>query len=242
MEMDQKRIDLQKEIGKLNDLIRKASLLESRKFLVEVLVSLRGELKSRGDLYSKDEKDLLFATGVSLRGILDYINIRQIIETENWLKDTKLLDLVWTRMCDCRDRIESYPGLLQGVLVSSAESLLKELEKFYYENFGHGLYMSPEIKVKKRICSICKENIKLCDHIPGRLYGGIMARQIMAEMEPISVSIVENPEDLRCRMWPWNFDEKTSGCTVPILSIFYVDDFIQDEQWPKEGIQWPHGV
>lgn len=236
------KIDVTERVLALNRLLPEGSMEEVRRYLIEVLLELRKELTENREQYSVEENDQNFATAVTLRGFFDYINVQEIVSRPDWTEDHQTLDLVWTRMWDCKDRVESYPRVLRRPMIDHVHKFLLTLHTFYYENFGAGMYFSPDLKVTRRECSICKDNIKKCTHIPGKLYGGIMCRQMMVDFEFESVSIVANPEDPRCRIWPWNFNKEDRTIQAPFITFFYIDDFIQDDPWPHPDVQWPEGT
>lgn len=236
------KIEVAARVDELDHLMSRASRDAVRAFLIKVLLELRSELTVGRNKYSERENDYNYASAVTLRGILDYLNLQEIVSRPNWAEDHQTLDLVWTRMWDCKDRMESYPGVLAGELIDYINNFISKLHTLYYNKFGAGMYFSPDLKVKRRDCTICKDNIKKCSHIPGRLYGGVMCRQMMVDFEIESVSIVANPEDPRCRIWPWKVNEKESTMQAPFITFFYIDDFIQDDPWPHPDTQWPEGT
>lgn len=236
------KIDLAQDVSLLKHHLRESNSDEIRRFLIDILLKLRRELTDNRQQYGDEEKNRYYACAVSLRGLLDYINLSEIVSRNKWKEDHDILDLVWTRMWDCKNRIDAYPGALSGLIIDHIHSFLQRLENFYSQKFGNGLYFSPDIKIKRRDCSICKDNIKKCSHIPGKLYAGVMCRQMMIDFEFESVSIVENPEDPRCRIWPWNYNIENSTMQGAYITFFSIDDFIQDETWPHPDILWPEGT
>lgn len=78
------------------------------------------------------------------------------------------------------------------------EEHLRELEKLYpYRVFG-----SSEMIKRNEVCSICGLSITdpSCDHIPGQLYWGKMAKIIAGNIEFQAVALVKRPLDKRCIM------------------------------------------
>lgn len=68
--------------------------------------------------------------------------------------------------------------------------------KRFQDLFPYRFFLSPGMVVKTVICSICREPFKLrggCDHIVGEIYGGNMCHRILTEVEPLEISVVENP-------------------------------------------------
>lgn len=138
------------------------------------------------------------------------------------------------RLWDCRQRTRSFPGIVTGSIHARISNLLSQLDDFYNQNFGNGVYASSDILVKKSACSLCGLNIKVCPHIPGRLYEGQLCQQIMEDFELITFSMVTNPEDPRCRIWPWNYDSEKSTFTGVFFTAFQTDDFLHDQKWAEK--------
>lgn len=203
-----------------------------QKLVIEALLNFKSELLENKKAYSSEELNRLYAVSIFFRAYLDYLALVEITADDKWLTDFKTLDSVWILMWDCKERLESYPNIVRGHVVKEIQGLLQKLFNVYDSSFGPGIYMSPDLKVKKRLCSICNENIKKCAHTPGKLYDGQMCRQIMADFEMLSVSAVKYPEDHRCRIWPWNVKDDNTA-SAAFLTYFLIDDFLQDNDWLK---------
>ncbi len=191
-------------------------------------------LRSNGRL-SEEERNYLYVGSVFIRGLYDYTLIRIVLQDEDWHKNTDLLDYVWTKYWDCKERFDFSRSIAAGGFAEHLATLLHRLAAFYKANFGDGLYMSPDILIRKQVCSICGEDFRSCGHISGRLYGGVLCRAIARDFEPQSVSVVHHPEDPRCRLWPWNYDPNKSTFKGAILTMFQIDDFLFNKDWAKIG-------
>ena len=86
---------------------------------------------------------------------------------------------------------------------------LNAMDAEFMRVLGPGMYMSPEILVKKELCSVCQQDNKGCDHIPGHLYAGVRCFGIVQDSDLKSISMVMNPRDRRCRIWPWRYKSGT---------------------------------
>ena len=76
--------------------------------------------------------------------------------------------------------------------VSELLDLVQEWQKIY----PYKLFMSPEMLHKLVRCSICSKEINPwseCNHVPGIVYNGTVCVHIVAELEFLSISIVEDP-------------------------------------------------
>ena len=72
--------------------------------------------------------------------------------------------------------------------------------------------LSPEVKIRRFICSICNKEFEDCDHNIGQMYGKQMCYSICKDIEFLGASIVSSPADSRCRVTDLLIIEiKTSG-------------------------------
>lgn len=236
------KIDLQDIIGNFAKEISLGETESIRSFLIATIQDIRNELKEHRENYTEQENNTNYIAAVSFRGVLDYVNLLEMTSRPNWERDPKSLEKVWIRLWDCKERIEAHNPGLAGAYIDGIKDFLNHLFEYYFSCFGPGMYMSPDLKVKLRLCTVCGNNIKKCDHVPGRLYNGEMCRQLLTDVEARSVSLVSNPRDPRCRIWPWNMESDGESCQVLVLALFSVDDFLQDDPWPKVGIKWPEGT
>jgi len=60
--------------------------------------------------------------------------------------------------------------------------------------------LSPEIKISKWECSICNKNFEECPHEEGKLYNNKICKTIAKGIEFTGLSLVDHPEDPRCRI------------------------------------------
>lgn len=60
--------------------------------------------------------------------------------------------------------------------------------------------LSPAYIVRKWECSICHENLEECTHEVGKQYGDLICQMIARDIEPIEISVVDVPQDPRCRI------------------------------------------
>ncbi|NCS94529.1 MAG: hypothetical protein GW761_12090 [Leptospira sp.] len=165
---------------------------------------------------------------IILRGIIDFTDIDSIMRSTSVITDHDTLENLWILLWDCRERILVKNYIPESQILVNILKELDLIEAKFDENYGKGIYTSMVTKIKSEICSICKENIKLCDHKAGSFYNGIRCIGIVEDFELITSDIVENPEDKRCRIWPWRVKEvdgKKIIEQVIIHRIFKVDDF-----------------
>jgi hypothetical protein len=66
--------------------------------------------------------------------------------------------------------------------------------------FPPQVYLSMGTIVRRKICSICKDDYAKCDHIAGRPYWGEFCHTILKDLVLDHVAIVEEPSNKRCRV------------------------------------------
>jgi hypothetical protein len=181
---------------------------------------------------SEEFLDSVFHLSVFFRLLYDFAVLKELTSPDDWFRHEKSLETVWDRLCDCKDRLEFTRYRIKGLMIERIANILEELEAFYSKHFGQGKYFSPEIVVKREICSICKQDIQCCSHISGRIYAGRLCAAI-ADGIGIQLrcgAIVEVPHDPRCRIWPWQIEEGKESW-IKMMSFFRIDDFMETDEW-----------
>jgi hypothetical protein len=140
----------------------------------------------------------------------------------------------WSQICD-----GFYPGswdTLQDVLNSlrllkrfsnfDRTSLFKFLERqaqALEPLYPYKFFSSIEAVVSRVDCNICGRNMESleCEHIAGELYRGKLAYGIVKEFKDLlSVALVENPQDKRCKMMAIN------DKSIPFIGVEYLKDLV----------------
>ena len=196
------------------------------------------ELLTNEKQLTQEDKNYAHVGAVFVRGLYDYIQIRTVLADKNWIKDTNLLDYVWVKFWDCKERFEYAKQIVGGDFVEHLSILLDDIAAFYETNFGPGTYLSPDILIRREECSICGNDFRACSHISGRLYGGDLCCAIAKDFTARSVSIVNHPKDPRCRLWPWNYDRTNHTFKGAVMTSFRLDDFLFDKDWAL--VRQPH--
>ena len=163
------------------------------------------------------------------KGLGDVIDLVQHTKDKTWPQQEKLTEAIWFKLWDAKERLTVFEShCLEKGFVDKILDQLNQLEIVFYELFGRGIYASPEILIKKAECTVCKQNIKGCMHIPGTIYDGIPCREKVIDMQFMTVSLVQSPHDMRCRVWPWNMTPDMR-ITVRMMNIDPIDSFITDK-------------
>lgn len=93
------------------------------------------------------------------------------------------------------------------------------------------MYNSWELDIAGLRCNICARDTRLCDHVAGRWYEGIECHgTAYGPFTFVRSAIVSNPDDPRCRIWPWG--EKSTdepGKRVFTSAIFKLFDPVGEE-------------
>lgn len=176
-------------------------------------------------------KDKSVIAGIFFKGIKDLTELHELTTSGNWITQPKIVEKAWILLCNCKERINCASKYITSNDLTNLEERIKYYEACFSEKYGSGIYTSPEILVKTIKCNVCNEDFRMCEHIAGTVYNGVLCTGIIEEYIPKGVSIVEKAKDPRCRLWPWNVEElseNNSSCkirNVVILSLFRLDDF-----------------
>ena len=77
--------------------------------------------------------------------------------------------------------------------------ILGELEALERIVFPPQTFFSTGMLIKESHCSICQKPFGSCEHIKGRVYDGQFAARVITELDLLEVSVVDTPDDKRCR-------------------------------------------
>lgn len=164
---------------------------------------------------------------VLFKALQDYIRLCYLTEDKLWYKQHKLIEKIWSKKCDCSDRLETILDCYSGEIVDKVLVFLSKLEEVFKKEFGDGLYNSIGLTVDKLLCSICGKDTRGCEHLYGRLYDGKICRYKPLNIQIDHVSLVINPKDKRCRVWPWQVKKDGTVRTIA-FTLFRVDDFLSE--------------
>jgi hypothetical protein len=206
-----------------NDYTTSVALVNDFVKIVKPLYNNRSFGETDMELYT-----FLYVFLILAKGLGDVAELAQNTQDSSWSVDNTKTEAVWYQLWDAKERLDYFQThCLEPGFVANLQSQLNELENFFYDAFGRGIYASPEIIIKKATCNVCGLNIKGCCHIPGNVYGGIPCKEKVEDMEFRTISLVQNPHDMRCRMWQWNMtpDMRVSG---RFMNLETIDTFITE--------------
>ncbi len=165
---------------------------------------------------------------ILIKGLQDVSELVPMTKVQGW--NEKHTENVWCKMWDARERLQYFRDhCLDSTMLDDIFKKLEELESYFYDHFGKGLYSSPDIIIKSATCSICNQDIKGCNHIVGTVYNGVPCKEVAQEISFIGVSIVSSPRDMRCRLWPWNLKEDRT-ISARIMNLSSIDDFLKNKK------------
>lgn len=201
--------------------------------IVSLLDEIRIHLVDNRDGQRPAANNQIYAHAVLLRGILDVFALEDLVSDPNWIREHSKVEKVWERLCDAEDRVYAFQLTVRPPIVEDAMNFISQLADFFTSQFGPGVYVSPEIKAKWLECTICRQNIKACSHVPGVLYDGMPCCYHPRDPELLCASIVDNPEDPRCRIWPWQIGDNNISSVI-LLTCYARADFLHDTDWAKQ--------
>ena len=210
------------------NLIQKKRFTESINFSDRQIDNFKNILKNR-DLGNRNDEDynISLVAAVFFQVMKDFSNLAINFKVGILLDEHEKLEKSWSLLIDCQERMVFVKSYYKGTNVIWLESRLNKLERAFNSIVNEGLYMSPVIIISKENCSICRKNIKACDHIPGSIYSGKICSSIAVNPQIRSIDIVKIPFDKRCRIWPWKIKEdyKIEAC---FMTFFRLDSFLYD--------------
>lgn len=217
-----KHINIEKDINSISNKLNSKKNEDVEKICENRINICKSNLTSSNEYEAN--KALIFA--IAYKTIKDFTELAKFLEKGEL--QGKDLEKAWEKHWDCRDRLNFTKKYIESGLLVHIEKKLDNFLQEVEEEFGEGVYASVEFKFKEETCSICENDIRGCEHIKGEVYRGRICKGIKKNPELQTVSLVENPFDPRCRVWPWNRGEGDRTFNTMIASFFEIDDFLLD--------------
>ncbi len=196
--------------------------------VIDFIAALKPVYNTRSYGVDSQSYTFIYVFLMLAKGLGDVIELVNHTKDKTWPQQNKLTEAIWYKLWDAKERLHVFDshslekGFIEGIVAQ-----LDELEIVFYEIFGRGIYASPEILIKKAECSVCKQNIKACMHIPGNIYDGVPCKEKVVDCQFLTVSLVQSPYDMRCRVWPWNMTPDMK-ITVRMMNLDQMDTFISE--------------
>lgn len=167
------------------------------------------DLLERERRHARREWDRIYRYGGSIlfSGLRDFIDVQISSEIDNWIRKPEIVESTWDLLHDAEARISGCHLCLSDEVRNFLLTRLHDKRVMINMTYGPGSYVSPGHTLSALICSLCKEDIRACDHVPGNLYDGYPCTVSPVIGGIDHVAIVENPEDPRCRIWPWHVEQ-----------------------------------
>lgn len=219
-----------KAISSWNDEKGQGKYLQSKK-IAEKMVECCKEIKKNPNI-PEDAQNEITILAIFFKGLEELSELLIIQDVKDWMTDTKKIQNVWYLLQNSEDRLNASIRLLsiKPEIVASIKKSIGDTEQLFLKYFGPGLYSSPEILIKKTECSICHSDFRKCDHFQGVIYNGELCKMMGVEIEFHGSSLVTEPRDRRCRIWPFNTEKEENGGLLikdsVMLTTFSIDDFL----------------
>lgn len=162
--------------------------------------------------------------------IRDYCKLRRITHDESYLRNPREVEKAWHSYCSCHERLDfvkmHIPSVEEGPIIPQLKNFRLRIDSLF--GAGH-CYVSPEVTMSQLLCSVCNEPIDSCLHTPGQIYDGQICKMLPDRITEVrSAAIVDNPRDLRNRIWPWrsSVDEHNqTRINVRLFTLWNIEDF-----------------
>jgi hypothetical protein len=180
-------------------------------------------LNGGGSLLSGKEKSKTLVRGILAAACRDIADCDELMTRPQL--EAREIESLWDRLVGCMERLEFVRLRLEGADVEQLLHRTRAIKDQFDGRFGGGLYANAEIVIRRQRCSVCNDDFRKCDHQAGKVYDGVMCRRMADDATVRTVSFVKQPVDLRCRLWPGKWDEKTRQyALLAMLDSFSVDD------------------
>lgn len=217
-----------KSLAEWNAFVSSGELDKARELAQLTLGIMKNTLRDTKPGADPMTRNKTLILGILFRGLIDFIDLMKTTLSKDWTVNHPLVEEVWTKMWDCKQRIEYVTNYYDIEVLSWVLEEINNLEKTFLDALGPGYYFSTEILAKKEMCNICNSDYRSCEHISGNIYEGVICATKPQNFQLKSVSIVENPADPRCRIWPWQIEEGGKITKGHILTVFRKDDFMEE--------------
>ncbi len=196
-------------------------------------VSICKEIISNRDSEQNSSRCNLAAVGgVLFKGLIEFTEIFKITRSKTWFSHPQSVERSWYLLQNCKERFNyalNFIKIRREISIFIFDEL-KMVESTILENYGEGVYCSPEVMIKSVECNICHSDFRRCSHVVNNIYDGIICKMVVTDLESFSgVALVDNPQDLRCRIWPWNAKKEADGVFINdaiMMTAFNLQDFL----------------
>lgn len=228
--MKSKRVELDEHCSLFFNswlLLRNERKYKEGKDLCNLFITELKKKYNEKHLRNESEYTYAYVFLILAKALQDVIELVPLTKEKYWPEDGKKTEAIWCKLWDAKERFSYFKKHWLGDdIVGMITAKLDELESYFYDTFGKGLYFSPDIIIKEAFCNVCGQNIKACMHLPGNIYAGTVCKEEVSDMKFESISIVMSPYDMRCRLWAWNLKEDLT-VTGMFMSLNTVDGFIK---------------
>ncbi len=200
--------------------------------LCEIFINIYKPVYNQKEMGESQEEyhNSLLVILVLFKLLQDFAILLQITQDKTWHSNNKIVELVWIKLCDCKDRIEFCIQYYDIEIIELVLNSLYKLESFFRDVYGNGMYNSPGLLIDKLVCNICNKDARGCPHIEGRIYNGTICHYQPVNVQCDHIALVKVPKDPRCRIWPWQSQDNPNGegiiLETCVLTNFMIDDFL----------------
>lgn len=203
--------------------------------LLEEIKIYRDKFLALNQVGNEEAKNSILLMGILHKAFYELVEVIMFMKDEKWLLDKIIVKLTWHKLWNCKERIDFVSYYIDGEFINWVCTIIKIIDEEFLEYFGHGKYSSPTIVCKSIICNICRDDFRKCSHRAGKIYNGSICSPVKDISKVEDVSIVHNPQDPRCRIWPWELDENRGQngdidiqIRTTVMVAFRLDDFLTD--------------
>lgn len=176
--------------------LQEESVTELTDYIDELNSAQKMAIKDRDE----DTANRILAIRCSCRAIRSELRVWLSLKEENWAE-------AWDHLVDAQDFLQSAQAaheIMRKPSIQNMQGKYEWIEKFV---FPPQAYMSPGLIVTKFTCSICGNDFSECEHRDGLPYWGQICSRIIEDTNVREVSVVDEPEDKKCRIIQFSTDD-----------------------------------
>jgi hypothetical protein len=213
---------------KCEELVEQIALRNFEKAAKTAIAHIKYCSRYRQSSQIGEVKSICTMSVILFNGLRDLANLLAIKTVQDWYCKRGATELAWELAHDAEERLNRCGFRLEESFTNFVHSQLEHVKKIVRHRYGEGLFVSPEIASDSVICTVCEDDFRTCDHLPGHFYDGKKCQlRPFGNLTVLRVSIVANPTDPRCRLWPWNKgpeeDDHFSLVNVRLMGAFSLE-------------------
>lgn len=166
----------------------------------EIIKKLNARQQTAISERDEETANLILAMRCGCKAVRAELNMWLALKNEEWVD-------AWNDLIDAQDFLQSAQAAHNFARTTDIQNLRAKYDWIETFVFPPQIYLSPGLLVHQFLCSICGEDYRECNHIAGLPYWGQICSRIIHDATAREVSVVDEPEDKKCRITHFSTDD-----------------------------------